>query len=66
MMAKFRVTLQLDVEIDDIENPTEETEWIDSEMHMGIVEAAKKLEDNELGRHSNYQHSVQHLEEHHD
>ena len=64
-MAKFRVTLQLDVEVDDnvIENPTEEAEWIDDEMHMGIVEAAKKLEDNELGRHSNYQHSVVYLEE---
>ena len=64
-MAKFRVTLQLDVEIDDndIENPWDESYWIDDEMHMGIVEAAKKLEDNELGRHSNYQHSVIHLEE---
>lgn len=64
-MAKFRVTLRLDVEVDDEygDDPKDTMRYINDEISMGLYEGAKKLEDNDIGAGSNYCYFVEHLEE---
>lgn len=64
-MTKFRVTLQLDVEVDDeyVDDPKDTMRFINDEISMGLYEGAKKLEDNDIGEGSNYCYSVEHLED---
>ena len=64
-MAKFKVTMQVAIEVPDehFDDINEEMRYINEEMSLGPVEGMKKLEDGDLGKMLKmYHYTVEHLE----